>query len=799
MRKILLIKSILVLIFSAAFAQDRIVSGTVISAEDGFPMPGVAVMVKGTMIGTATDLEGNYSLSVPVANNVLVFRFIGSVLQETLVDNRSTINVSMKPDTRSLEEFVVTGYSIQPKREITGAVSSVKGELIENLPIQSLDRALQGRAAGVHVASANGLPGGAVNIRIRGTGSINAGNEPLFVVDGVQINTRDDASFTQANPLAFLNTNDIESIEILKDAASASIYGAQAANGVVIITTKKGKQGKAQFNFNAFGGSSQPLKILDVYNSQEWYQLRKEAWMNVGSPIAEANTLSNMGILPSNWQSLSREQLDAVAADLSTYDWQRQMIGSGRIQNYELSISGGDDRTIFRISGSYNYQESTFKPVDFERGTLSLAFSHQANSRLRIENNLNISTFGQNIPFATSGSFLGNPAFSSSLILPHNPIYNEDGSFNTSIAGIFNQNIAMVNAYNSGSQRTNSLVGNLAANYQVLENLTFRSLVGLDYRMVQGEQFRDPRTPDGAGIRGRASAQSTWNVNFITTQTLNWVKSLAFDHNISVLGGVEYRSETNQNFSAATIGFPSFEFRNIQSGATPEATSGLWSGYRKIGSFASINYDFKKKYLLTLSGRYDGSSRFGINTQYGFFPSVRLGWNIKEESFLQASQVLSDLKIRASYGRTGNDQIGNFSARGLYGAAGNYSGAGGIRPISLENRNLSWEINQSANLGVDFGMLSNKLTGSFDLFQRTSKDLLLDLPILATNGFTAATLNVGELVNKGIELELTSINIERGNFKWSTSFNYTFIQNEITKLYGDNRFLPSAPSIAVGQ
>jgi TonB-linked SusC/RagA family outer membrane protein len=658
MRKILLIKSILVLIFSAAFAQDRIVSGTVISAEDGFPMPGVTVMVKGTMIGTATDLDGNYSLSIPETNNVLVFRFVGSVFQETLVDSRSRINISLKPDTKSLEEFVVTGYSIQPKREITGAVSSVKGELIENLPMQSFDRALQGRAAGVHVSSANGLPGGAVNIRIRGTGSINAGNEPLYIVDGVQINTRDDATFTQSNPLAFLNTNDIESIEILKDAASAAIYGSQAANGVVIITTKKGKQGKARFNFNVFGGNSQPLKILDVYNSQEWYQLRKEAWTNTGSPIAEANTLNNMGILPSNWQSLSREQLDAVAADLSSYDWQRQMIGSGRIQNYELSISGGDDRTLFRISGSYNYQESTFRPVDFERGTLSLALSHQANPRLRIENNLNISTFGQNIPFATSGSFLGNPAFTSSLILPHNAIYNEDGSFNTNIAGVFNQNIAMVNAYNSGSQRTNTMVGSLAANYQILENLTFRSMVGLDYRIVQGDQFRDPRTPDGAGIRGRASVQSNWNVNFITTQTLNWFKTFALDHTLSILGGMEYRSETNEGLTGAAIGFPSYEFRTIQSGATPETISGFWSGYRRIGSFTSVNYDFRKKYMLTLTGRYDGSSRFGMDTQFGFFPSVRVGWVLKEESFLRDSEVVSELKIRASYGRTGNDQIG---------------------------------------------------------------------------------------------------------------------------------------------
>lgn len=798
MRKILLITSILVLIFSTAFAQDRIVSGTVISAEDGFPIPGVTILVKGTMIGTATDLEGNYSLSVPGENNVLVFRFIGSFTEEALIDNRSQINISLRPDTKNLEEFVVTGYSVQPKREVTGAVSSVKGEIIANLPMQSFDRALQGRAAGVQVASANGLPGGAVNIRIRGTGSINAGNEPLYIVDGVQINSRDDAAFTQSNPLAFLNTNDIESIEILKDAASAAIYGAQAANGVVIITTKKGKQGKAQITFNAFGGSSQPLKYMDVYNSQEWYELRKESWINAGNAIPAANTLNNMGILPANWQTLSPEELDAIAGNLSSYDWQREVMGNGNLQNYEMSIAGGDERTLFRISGSYNYQESTFSPVDFERGTLFFSLSHQVNSKLRIENNLNLSSFSQDIPFSTSGSFLGNPAYSSSLILPHNAIYNEDGSYNTNIAGVLNQNVVMVNDYNSGNQRTNTLVGSLAANYQILDNLTFRSMFGLDYRLLQGEQFRDPRTPDGSGVQGRASSQSNWNVNFITTQSLNWSKTLGIDHHLSLLGGIEYRSETNESLRGSTIGFPSYEFRTIQSGATPETVSGYWSGYRRAGAFASVNYDFKKKYMLTLTGRYDGSSRFGADTQYGFFPSVRFGWFIKDEAFLRNSEVISDLKIRASIGKTGNDQIGNFSARGLFGASGNYSGSAGIRPEGLENRNLSWEINQSTNFGLDYGFFRNKLTGSIDVFNRRSLNLLLDLPVIAVNGFSSVTSNVGELVNRGIELELSSTLVDKGSFMWNTSFNYTFIQNEITKLYDGNQFLPSDPSIAVG-
>lgn len=358
MRKVLFLGLALLFATASAFAQGRVVTGTVTSGEDGLPIPGASVIVKGTTIGTATDLDGKYSLNVPQGSNVLVFSFVGSTTQELTIGNRSQVNAVLQPDTRNLEEFVVTGYGVQPKREVTGAVSSVKGELIENLPLQSFDRALQGRAAGVQVRSNNGLPGGAVNIRIRGVGSITAGNEPLFIIDGVQMNNQDNAAFTQSNPLAFLNPNDIESMEILKDAASAAIYGSQAANGVVIITTKKGKQGKARFEFNAFAGVTQPMKFLDVMDGPGWYNMRVEALTNGGDAIARARALSNMGRLPGNWQTLSNEELDAVGNGLPTYDWQRELMGNGRLQNYELSVSGGDNKTTYFISGSYNYQES---------------------------------------------------------------------------------------------------------------------------------------------------------------------------------------------------------------------------------------------------------------------------------------------------------------------------------------------------------------------------------------------------------------------------------------------------------
>jgi TonB-linked SusC/RagA family outer membrane protein len=784
---------------AVAFAQDRVITGTVTSTEDGLGVPGATVLVKGTTIGTATDIDGKYSITVPAGNNVLVYTFVGLRTQEVNIGSRTTINVALESDVTALGEVIVTGYGTQPKREVTGAVSSVKGDAIQNLPLQSFDRALQGRAAGVQVRSSNGLPGGAVNIRIRGVGSINAGNEPLFIVDGVQLNNQSNAAFTQSNPLAFLNPNDIESMEILKDAASAAIYGSQAANGVVIITTKKGKQGKAKFEFNAFAGETQPMKYLDILGGAEWFEMRRQAEINSGSASPEANALNTMGRRPANWQTLSRDELAAIGAALPTYDWQREVMGTGRLQNYELSVSGGDAKTTFFLSGSYNYQEASFRPVDFERGTVRLALTHQANDRLSIETNINLSTFQQNVPFAVEGSFLGSPAFSASAVLPHNAIFNEDGTFNTAIAGVLGQNVAQVSAFNSGIQRTNTAVGNLITTYKILDNLSFRSLFGLDYRLLQGDNYRDPRTPDGAGVRGRSSVQSDWRTRFITTQTLNWNKSFNGVHNVSAILGIEYLSETREGISGAGIGFPTFQFRTIQSAATPESITGFWTGYRRASAFASANYDYKKKYLATVTARYDGSSRFGANSRYGLFPSIRVGWSVVEEEFLKTSSVVSELKLRASYGLTGNDQIGNFAARGLYGGGGNYSGSAGIVPSSLANLDLGWETNNTFNIGLDYGIFSNRITGSLDVFDRRTKDLLLDQPILWTNGFGSIANNVGELQNKGIEVEISTVNIDKGGFRWNTSFNFSKIVNQVVRLYDDLQFLPANPGIAVGQ
>ncbi len=828
MKKTLLLKvfSALMLLSSLAFGQERQISGKVTSADDGSALPGVNVAVKGTSQGTITDAEGSFRLAVPNDATTLVFSFVGFVSQEISIGSKAVVDVQLVTDVTQLSEVVVTGYSSIEKRQISGAISSVKGTTIENLPMQSFDRALQGRAAGVLVISNNGIPGGGVNIRIRGTGSVSAGTSPLYIVDGVQINSRSDANFTQSNPLAFLNPNDIASMEVLKDAASAAIYGAQAANGVVIITTKKGKAGKPSLNFNYYGGVSNSLKLLDVLGADEWFALRKSAFLTgyQGSyPLNDTGasyfTLQNMGLLagltvPNNLSATTLAGWAAANAlnpsdlqlgrftdgTIKTYDWQKEAFGRGKVSNYELSFSGGDDKNKYYISTSLNKQDAIIKPVSFTRGTVKMDLTNTLTSKLKVATSINLSTFQQDIPFAVSGSFLGSPAFSSSAIQPHNPIYNEDGSFNTNIQGVLNQNVIAVLSQNSGLQRTNQAVGNMTFTYDVMKGLSLRSLWGIDYRLVQGESYRDPRTPDGIGVGGRSSLQSNWNTNFITTQTANYNKVFNSVHSLTALAGFEYRSETNEFFTASKTGFPTYQFRSIGSGAVVEAANGGWSGFHRASVFAQANYDFKKKYVASVTVRRDGSSRFGLENTYGTFKSVSLAWIAKEEEFLKGVEFLSDLKVRASYGETGNDDIGDFAAKALYsgGTTVNYNGSPGIRPAGLANTKLGWETNSTMNFGVDFGVFNNRITGTIDLYKKTNKDLLLVTPTPWISGFDSYFANVGEMVNQGVEVELNSVNLDLSGFTWKTNFNFSYNQNYVSKLFDGLSELPGNTSVRVG-
>src|SRR5690606_3742271 len=527
----------------------------------------------------------------------------------------------------------------QSHRSITGSMISVKGEDFENMPVQSLDKAIQGRAAGVLVQTSTGVPGGATRINIRGVGSVNAGVEPMYIVDGVQLNSDAPSSRTSTNPLAYINPNDIESIEILKDAAASAIYGAQAANGVILITTKKGKAGKAQLNLNYYEGISAPIRRMPVLSSQDAIALRQEALMNndpnLSSVAALAQALTDMGVRP--------DLTDDEIAALPTYDWQAEAFKNGSVRNVEFNTSGGTDKTNYYLSGSYNKHDGNVTGIDFQRGNFKLRLNQEVTSRLHIDAGANLSVITQNGNTGSWGNTSGSasPQYTASYMPPTVPIYDEDGTFNAydGMPGTgFNPIQVGTVADHVVGQR--ALIGNFTASYKILSNLTFRSLYGIDYRYIRADYYRDPRTPNGASWNGYLIDDNTENVNFTTSQVLNYDTKINSDHTISALLGGEYRSDVREYESARANNFPTYQFRTNQSAAEPYLVTGSWSGSRRIGFFGQANYDYKNKLFFSAVARYDGSSRFGANNRFGFFPGISAGWDISKEQFIKQANWL---------------------------------------------------------------------------------------------------------------------------------------------------------------
>jgi TonB-dependent starch-binding outer membrane protein SusC len=810
MRNLLSLLMAMLLLSGQLLAQNRTITGKVTDAN-GAPLPNASVLLKGTNTGTTTKVDGTFSLTVPASARTLVVSAVGLAEQEVSIANRTTVDVIMKADDKSLSEVVVVGYQVRRKRDEAGAISSVRAAQIENLPNVSLDRALQGKAAGVLVQANNGIPGGAINVRIRGAGSIQAGNDPLYIVDGVQLNIRNDASFTQSNPLSFLNPDDIESIDILKD-ASAAIYGSNAANGVVIITTKKGKSGKTKFTANVYFGQARPLQKLDVMNAQEFYQVRAEGYGSANN-LLPSNLAIKRAVLGElrvpGAAALTDKQADSAIAALQTYDWQDAAFRTGSIKNYELSASGGNDRTTFRVSASYTDQETIVTKADFKRYAMKADITNKATERLTLGTSISLSTFTQNLPFSTDGSFLGSPAFSASGIIPTNPIYNADGTYYgvpgatpANLAGTLNQNIIAVNDWNSGYNRTNQLIGNINADYRITKWLTARAFAGLDYRLVQGRQVRDARTPDAFVRKGLTQSQSTNNTNLNLYGTLNFNHSFGNDHTIDGVVGYEYRKEDQESLSAAGDGFPTYQFTYLNNAANPLAVGEFYSGFRRNGIFGAVNFSYNRRYVIGLVGRYDGSSRFAEDYRFGKFGGVKVAWNLDREAFLESSKIVSQLRLRASYGTTGNDQIGNFDALGLYGGAGVYNGSGAIAFNQLANEKLKWESTTLLNFGLDFAFFDNRINGSIEWYNKNTSDLLLTQPLQSSTGFTGITTNIGKNQNRGVELTIGADIIKgrrQEDLTWNVNFVMGYNKAKVTELYGGLKILPSNNSIQVGQ
>ncbi|GAB3935620.1 SusC/RagA family TonB-linked outer membrane protein [Larkinella terrae] len=761
MRRSLLLSCLLtLLVWATASAQDRQVTGKVTSADDGSSLPGVSIQVKGSSRGTQTDANGAYTISVPSSGGTLIFSFIGTTTQEVEIGNRSTIDVRLVNDARALNEVVVVGYGTQQRRDLTGSQVTVRGDDIARLPVQTFETALQGRTPGVQITQGSGRLGSALQIRVRGAASISAGNEPLYVLDGIPItsqdvNTTDNELFS---PLADIDPNDIESIEILKDASASAIYGSRASNGVVLVTTKRGKVGRTNVTVGYYTGVSKPTRLRKFLNAAQYKELFSEA-------------ATNAGYVPA-------EEFEGAGLDLnstSDVNWSDQAFQTGSVNQANFGISGGNEKTRFNLSGALNKQIGIVIANEFKRNNIRLNLDHNISKKFTVGTSLALTrTINRKTP--------GDNAFSNPVQLnalpPIQPIYDPANptQFNRQTL-YYNNLIEVTNAYNYAN--TYRIFGNLFGSYQVIPGLTFRTEYGFDFLNLQEELYQGRLTEDGSPTGYGYQAQSR-ALNWTTNNTLSYLRTFG-NHNIDLLGGITYQEQNLQSVTTSGRGFPNDQFKKLASAARILSGSSTATGYSILSYVARANYKYRDRYLLGLSGRIDGSSRFGANNRYGFFPSVSAGWVLNEEPFIKnLVPVLSLLKLRASYGVTGNSEIGNFDSRGLYSAIP-YADQAGIQPTQIANPDLRWEKSSQFDLGLEFGFRNNRVNGQIDLYDKTTNDLLLNVPQPAINGFTTIARNIGSLRNRGIEFSVTSQNLV-GAFRWSTNFNISFNRNKVLRL-----------------
>lgn len=789
MTRILLLLFVTLVVFGQLTAQDRSVTGRVTSSTDGEPLPGVNVVVKGTNTGTVTDAQGSYSLQVPTQFNTLVFSFIGLASQEVEIGNRTVVDVQMNEDITQLSEVVVTGYGQQLKTDLTGNIAKISGEDIQNLPTPNFEETIQGRATGVLVESSNGKLGQGIKVRVRGSSSITADNQPLYVVDGVPITTQNIGELTEAavNPLSDLNPNDIASIEILKDASAAAIYGSRASNGVVLITTKTGTTGKTKFNINYQTGWSNPTNKRDWLNAEQYVDYILEAAENSdeldGVPITD----------PDSWYQFALGRLDRYSggtdwqnAEVDT-DWEDQIYNeAARNTRFDVSMSGGSDDTRFYISGSYLDQEGILIGNEMQRYSGRINVDHDVNDRLTVGINMNLVR-------TDNDRVADDNAFSTPVQLialaPITPIRDENGNLNDRpVTTYYNGLIDLEGVTRSDITYRNFT--NAFAQYELIEGLMLRGEFGVDLLTQNQERFWADYTDGGQGTGGYGISRWARVVNATSKAYLTYDKT--FDvHSLNFTGGFEYQKSETRNTQIEGQEYPVNDLKTIASAAEIADGTGNLTEFSFVSYFGRVNYKFNNKYLFSASVRVDGSSRFGANNKYGTFPAASVGWILSEEDFLSGNSTLSFLKLRASYGQTGNAQIGNFAALGTYEAEG-YAGSPGLQPVRIANPDLTWEKATQYDIGIDFGILDDRITGEIDYYRKESTDLLLDRNIPGHTAFRFITQNIGALENRGIELALNGTILD-GPVTWDASFNIAFNTNEVTDL-GENDIIDDGGS-----
>ncbi|WP_395276120.1 SusC/RagA family TonB-linked outer membrane protein [Halalkalibaculum sp. DA384] len=762
--------------------QIESVSGTVTDAETGDTMPGVNVTVKGTSTGTATAGDGTYSLNVPSLQDTLVFSFIGFEIQEVPIDGRTTIDVSMTSEAIMGEDIVVVGYGTQQKSDLTGSVGTVDEEVLQERPSTNVSQALAGRVSGVDVSLNSGEPGGSPTIRIRGSSSVSNTNDPLYVVDGVMLNVERMQSGTHA--INSIPPSSIESIEVLKDASATAIYGARGANGVVLITTKKGTREGPRVNYDASVSTGTVAKKIDVLNAEEFLRVEEIAYSNA-EKYDPAGFASGKYTNPVDKRTDPR-LFDSSGNPLYDTDWQDEAFRQAITHRHNLSVAGGDEGTTYGLYLSYDDEQGVMKDSWLER------YSGRFNVETEIAGWLSA---GGSLTYSNQSQKELHPWSMRMLYesIPIVPVKYPDGTWagNEDYPGMEGgPNQRRVSEESIHLLNTQNILANIHTNITFTDNLELRTMLGTNVITQEQDRYSGRTLPflsrDQNGI---ASISPSQNANWQFENILNYSNDFGEVHSLNAMLGQSIQTSHSSSSTAEAWGFIDdyFEYNNLGIADNPRPPNSSTSEYSMSSVFSRINYTYNDKYLFTVTGRVDGSSKFGSNNRYAFFPSAALGWRVSEEDFLRNNSVISNLKIRTSYGLTGNSEISNYqyeAGLGTYTAIFGGSRNIGVGVQRLANPDLKWEVNKQIDLGIELGLFNDRISVEADVYRRKSEDMLLERPLPRTSGYATVFENIGSMENRGIELALTTYNVQGNDFSWSTDFNISINENEVLKLHG---------------
>ncbi len=735
------------------------ITGTVKDSQ-GEPLPGVNVYVKEGGAGTITGNEGSFSIMAR-AGHTLVFSFVGYTQKEHLVTQETSLAVTLNEKQQEIEELVVIGYGEQSKALVSSAVGVIDNAALTEAPTSNLSEALQGRATGVRVMQNSGTPGAGISVRIRGVSSINAGAEPLYVIDGVPLITDDFGqigfSGQGINSISDINPADIQSISILKDASATAIYGARASNGVVLITTKKGKLNQNQIDFSSRFGYQQVINKLDMLNAEEFMRYKNEASINDGGVALYSE--------------------DEIASNTIDTDWLDKIFRTAPLQDYNLSVSGGANKTRYYISGNYFDQQGIVLGTDYSKLSGRVNIDQEVTGWLDVGATFGVSR-SENSRKEGDQS-LNGPVPNAISMPPILPVKNEDGTFNDNGPLANPVSIATLHTNKAYNART---LGNFYGTANLTDNLTFQSKYGYDMLSFREHTYDPVTTRQGAKYNGLGLESTTEAIRTVWSNTLNY--DLRFDqHKINLLAGAEFEKNSRRSTYMRGQDFPSPELEYIVSAASIILAEATAADSRLNSFFGRSNYNLDNTYLLTLNLRADGSSNFGENNKYGFFPSGDFAWRISQEEFFPAI-FINDLKLRTSYGLTGNDGIPAFSYMPLFGSGRDYENQPGIAISQIPNQDLRWETTAQTNVGINIGMWNSRFELVTDLYYKKTTDLLLNRPIPPSSGFSSVTENIGEMINKGLEIGINA-DLLTGPLQWTVISNTTFNRNKVTKLYGN--------------